>query len=139
MTYLDSTLHTIENPDTKTRGDIDVAAIPSIFQMLMRAALVLMARFARARGPKTRNALILTLSLLLALHGGTSEEKQAFFERLVAKHKDIQKRLYARYRVWRQRKCWMWGGGFRAGILTAFQSVSVKTWDALTFDALIPD
>ncbi len=139
MTYSQSQLHNILKCDAAKTAATDSAGRPSLFQALVSAALVLLARFSKKRGPKTRNILILTLTLLLALHGGTREEKRAFLKRLLARHEERQERLYARYLAWRQRKCWMWGGGFQAGALKSKPHAVFPAHDQTSFDALIPD
>ena len=82
---------------------------------------------------------MLVLALLLCLHGGTREEKKAFIKGLVDANEVLQDRLDAAYLVWRQRKCWMWGGGYFVGALLALPREITGAGDQKSFAALIPD
>ena len=84
-------------------------------------------------------ALMFTVGALMFLHSGTREEKRAFIKRLFAESEARLDELYEKYRIWRQRKCWMWAGGLRAGALAAMPSVFSGALDLASFDALIPD
>ncbi len=125
--------------DAVQTSPTDLNGLSPLFQMLVSAALVLFAQFGVRRGPKTRCKIFAVLGLLYILYPGTHAEKRAFLKQLVARHAETQARLYARYLVWRQRKCWMWGGGFPAGALTLVPSVLSAARDRHSFDALIPD
>lgn len=141
MTFSSSQPHNIALCAADTAqilGDVSGGFSP-VFQAVLRAALMMLARYSTRREPKTRKMLIAVLVLLLALFQGTRDEKRAFLKRLIAQHNEIQARVYARYKIWRQRKCWMWGGGFRAGVLAAFRSGFTSACDKKSFDALIPD
>ena len=142
MKHLSSRPHNIgkQGADPKP-GDIFTGYSP-LLQRLMRFVLSLLAlRCAPGgkRGPKTKALLIFAVALLAALHGGTREDKRAFIKRLFAKHEEIQDRLQAKYMMWRQRKCWAWGGGYYPGALAALPTAMTGARDLQSFDALIPD
>lgn len=139
MKHLSSRPHDIETQTTANLSDAEIAALPFLFQMLVNMALRLLAKCARSRSAKPRARLMVIFSALAYLHGGTREEKRAFINSLIARSEARLDVVYARYRIWRQRQCWMWGGGFPAGALTALQGVSISARDTLSFDALIPD
>ena len=80
-----------------------------------------------------------TVGALMFLHGGSREEKRAFIKRLFAESEARLDELYEKYRIWRQRKCWLWGGGFRASALANIPTVFTGARDLASFDALIPD
>ena len=69
----------------------------------------------------------MALILFMVALPGTREEKTEFFhrmfERLHAKRNARLKALRTAYMVWRQRKCWMWGGGFRRCVLAILPDV----------------
>ena len=117
----------------------DMAALSVMFRVLVSAVRAVLLQLSRTRGPKTRKALVITLMALMCLHGGTRQEKRAFLQDLIDRHEETMDRIYARYRVWRQRKCWMWGGGFYAGALSALPETIDGARVQLSFDALIPD
>lgn len=139
MTYLNSPTTIIPDPQTAPLflGESDERA--SLFMTLLKLAMVLLARFSRARGPKTRRALVFVLAVLLCLHDGTDAEKKAFLASLIKANETLQNQLYAAYLVWRQRKCWMWGGGFFAGAITTLPVDVACAGYQRSFAALIPD
>lgn len=144
MTYLNRPSLTSQRTAPLSRNqDADVCdgTVP-VFQTLVRFALRLLAQYYAVhgkRGPETRKFIVFTLAVLLCLYKGTMEEKRAFLKRLMAKHQEVHDRLYARYLVWRQRKCWMWGGGYRAGALSCMPNPTTPILASRSFAALIPD
>ena len=139
MKHLSSRPHNIDTQTTANLSDAEIAALPFLFQMLVNMALRLLAKCARSRSAKPRARLMVIFGALAYLHGGTREDKRAFLKRLFARHEEIQDHLQAVYMTWRQRKCWMWGGGFRAEGLAIFPARSGAARDLQSFDALIPD
>lgn len=139
MTHSNSRPHNIDSRNAaETRGG-DAPGFPALFQFLVNAVRAVLLRLSRTRGPKARRALVITLMLLMTLHGGTREEKAAFLKDLIERHEETLDRIYARYRIWRQRQCWMWGGGFYAGALSALPKAFTGARVPKSFDALIPD
>jgi hypothetical protein len=70
---------------------------------------------------------------------GTCQQKKALLESHFSKAEAKLGRLRAAYKIWRQRMCWMWGGGFMAAGLTGCEGGSLPALDLMSFDALIPD
>ena len=113
MTYLNSRPHDISASET----DRDTLAphsgamtAPSPLRVMITTAIIhILARLSKTRAPAKRKMLVAALMFFTALHGGTRSEKRAFLKRLIDRNEEIQNRLAARYKVWRQRKCWMWG------------------------------
>ena len=132
--------HPILDRDHKSHQTHGVVSL--LFLAVLRMALSLLAQYGAAggkRGPKTKAKLIFSLCLLFTLSCGSFAEKRAFLKRVLAHAKDTQDRLYAAYLVWRQRKCWMWGGGYAPGTVTGLPYVMSSLSAALSHDALIPD
>ena len=139
MTYSNSRPHNAQTRSTLKRPEDSFAGFPTVLEILVTAVWAVLLRLSRTRGPKARKALVITLMALMCLHGGTREQKTAFLQDLIDTHERTLDRIYARYRVWRQRKCWMWGGGFYKGALTALPTTCSGARDRKSFDALIPD
>ena len=142
---------------TLQTNEADFAALAPVFRGVVALGLSLLARFCGAfedslryncdHNTKKFNVAMLAMILFMCALKGTREEKTEFlwrmFEKLYAKRKAHMKELHAKYLVWRQRKCWAWGGGlgggFMAGALAILPNVFVAARDEKSFDALIPD
>lgn len=75
----------------------------------------------------------------MTLYRGTREEKRAFLQDLIDRHEETLDKICARRLIWRQRKCWMWRGGFYAGALAGLTAAVNGARVRLAHDALIPD
>ena len=83
------------------------------------------------------------LALIMATQAGTREQKTELLTRLFAKRGARRRirltKIYAKYLIWRQRMCWMWGGGFRAACVEVMRLEFISAQDQISFDALIPN
>lgn len=146
------------NPPPFTRNlfqsnDAYFTALAPAFRAVLAVGVLLFSRLCRAMEDSfryncdhsTRKFKIASLAVILFMIvlPGTREEKQEFFdrmfERLYAKRNARLKNLRAAYIIWRQRKCWMWAGGFRNLSLSYLTDVFAGAPDKTSFDALIPD
>ena len=134
-------------------NDAYFAAVAPVFRGVAVAAMLLLARIISAfedslryncdHNTKKFKATMLAMILFMIVLKGSREEKTEFlhrlFERLYAKRTARMKELQAEYTVWRQRKCWMWGGGLRVATPVCSLSGFVFGKDRKCYDALIPD
>ena len=104
-------------------------------QMAFEASL----RSGYEKDSKAFRAAVLALVLLMMALKGSRAEKDIFLEKLFARLGQRLARIYARYIIWRQRMCWMWGGGLRCGLLSVLPRVFISAEDHVSFDALIPN
>ena len=143
--------------NTLQTNDADFAALAPVFRGVVALGLSLLARMCGAfedslryncdHNTKKFKVAMLAMLLFMCALKGTREEKTELlwrmFEKLYAKRKARMKELRAKYLVWRQRKCWAWGGrfdgGFRGGLFARVSGDNIQAQDQISFDALIPN
>ena len=112
-----------------------------MFQIILRQHSEGGAR--RVQRSRRFRAMLLVMSILLSLIPGTRAEKSARLRQIFAKANARMAALRREYIIWRQRKCWMWGGGFMNGALASLTDnvggLFARAGDLQSFDALIPD
>jgi hypothetical protein len=140
-------------PDPADTNRIYTAAIAPVVRAAMAVMWVWVQRVAAAQARAERTGcprdrlisklIMMMFAVILTRLTGSNADKAAMLERMFMKvHAKRRKRLqdlYAKYLVWRQRKCWMWSGGFMSRALAAVPDVYVAAHDQKSFDALIPD
>ena len=126
--------------------------VSRVLRLMMAIAMWLVGKMAQARThdgaermlkSKAIHAGIIAFLVLLAILPGTRAEKRRLWMSMFAKAKERTNakldKLYKAYLVWRQRKCWMWGGGFMNSALARMTDVFKGAPDGKSYDALIPD
>ena len=138
---------------TLQSNDAYFAALAPVFRAVVVLGMSLLARVCGAfedslryncdhNTKKFRAAMLAMILFMIALKGSRAEKTEflgRMFEKLYAKRNARLKDLYAKYLTWRQRQCWMWGGGFKASCLAYVPDMFVAADDQWSFDALIPN
>ena len=84
-------------------------------------------------------AIMFALATLMVCLPGSFQEKKALLIHHFTKVGARLDKLYKAYLVWRQRKCWMWGGGYTPGSVSTAANECMPRGDRMSFDAFIPD
>ena len=144
-------------PNTLQSNEAYFAALAPVFRAMVVLGLSLLSRVCAAfedslryncdHNTKKFKVAMLAMILFMMTLKGSREEKTEFLgrlvERLYAKRNARLKELQAKYLVWRQRKCWAWGGGFIGGSIcksvNSLPDMVLTAGDQKSFDALIPD
>jgi hypothetical protein len=130
----------------QTHADYIAAVSPAVTAVIMRLLLWLCgetagkgSRYGRVIYTAKAAAIMSALAALMVCLPGAFQEKKAFLESQFAKVGARLARITAKYIIWRQRKCWMWGGGFMCGAVARLPDRLIAARDQKSFDALIPD
>ena len=146
MTYLNSK---DQNPSPLTSTPVQthaayIAGVSPVVQAVIAKLLLWLAGATsgnrnRVFGSGKAGAVISALVMIMICLPGSFAQKKALLQSHIDKVAATCAKLYAAYLVWRQRKCWMWGGGFMSGALTGLCDVFAGARDQKSFDALIPN
>ena len=96
-------------------------------------------RSSRAAYAAKVTAVISAIAAIMVCLPGSYQQKKALLESHFAKVTAKLDHLRAAYMIWRQRMCWMWGGGFISPSLAGLPGVFMAACDQKSFDALIPN
>ena len=126
-----------------------IAAVSPTVQVLIAQLLMWLAgaggisaqssRSSRAAHAAKVTAVKSVIVMIMICLPGSYQQKNALLASHFAKANAKLGRLRAKYMIWRQRMCWMWGGGFMGGALAILPNVFVAALDQKSFDSLIPD
>mgnify|MGYP007079445258 CR=1 FL=1 len=147
MTYSTETPHN-QTPIAADPAQTDAAYSASISPMVTAIILRLLHGLAalkfrngsgRFRNSAKAAGLFSAIAVIMACQPGTVRDKIAFLKDLCAVLGTRLDRIYKRYLIWRQRKCWLWGGGPGHTLPARQSGTPGMARDRLSFDALIPD
>lgn len=147
MTYLNAASQSPFTPlaHTETHAAYVACVSPAVRAVISQLLLWLCAEVKPQRGSSLAIRSAKVMAIVSALAGimvclpGTFAEKKALLGSHFAALTARLDRIYKRYLAWRQRKCWMWGGGCLARPLTPVIGAFAKTRDCTDFAARIPD
>ena len=152
MTYLNNTSESpfpfTPNPASENAAQNSVAESMRLWAVITAGIMWMFKMIGRAQGEgqvrriqasKPYRLMMMLLSMILMVLPGSRAEKRARLKEIMDKASARMDALYERYLTWRQRKCWMWGGGFMNAMLAVLMAGPNAASDLTSFDALIPD